>query len=50
MLPPYAFHAESVEQNDFLVGNAVLGVPKICTAYLKSVGFGVPTNQFAAGE
>ena len=27
---------------DFLVGNAVLGVPKICTVYLKSVGFGVP--------
>ena len=29
LLPPYAFHAESVEQNDFLVGNAVLSVPDI---------------------
>ena len=27
MLPPSACHAKSVEQNDFLVGNAVLSVP-----------------------
>ena len=42
LLPPYAFHAESEEHNDYLVGNAILGVPKICTAYIKTVGFGVP--------